>query len=365
MFYSQWQAHPNLYILPFMALYCLVCPIIIHGLVEILPNPRPASPWFFAFDGINAGLSMAVLNFALIPSLFVTSLALTNMLILGGLRGLALQAVIVAVSSMAAFSFLPIGPQSPNPELALYSTVGLAFYAMLAGFSIHLYIERLRKLSRKLREQGEQLERQSRTDPLTGVNNRRHFHLWLKERTGHIRAFVLVDLDHFKSINDRHGHEVGDLALKLSAQKLSELFPSPHQLVRWGGEEFLLAIIAEQDYDLTFGLGQILETLNTHPILLNDGKIVHVTCSAGAIDLHQSIPWEQAIRLADLALFQAKKAGRNRAILLQPGPSGYPTECSSSLAELIEQGRVHVQVITPRPITETPADAQEARLMRS
>ncbi len=181
-----------------------------------------------------------------------------------------------------------------------------------------------------LRRTNRRLYRLSRTDPLTGLRNRRALTERLtavgQDRSGNRHVVMLIDLDYFKAINDSHGHDTGDEVLVAAARKL-EKFASRHQGVagRWGGEEFALIVpveSAEQARKMAQTLGQEIASLR---VTGRRGEAVGVSASIGfapigtrAPDAEQA-PWEPALLIADLLLYKAKRAGRRRCVGVWPG----------------------------------------------
>jgi diguanylate cyclase (GGDEF)-like protein len=170
------------------------------------------------------------------------------------------------------------------------------------------------------------LERDVITDPLTGVSNRRFFARRLQEevsqwqRQGGSLSCLFVDLDHFKQINDRHGHQVGDEALRRVAQLLGESLRASDVLARYGGEEFALLL---PDTDAAQA-GETAERLRARiagrPLALAAGRNLTITASIGCATLDQPNTADVAtlgawlVRSADAALYAAKSEGRNRAV---------------------------------------------------
>ena len=169
-----------------------------------------------------------------------------------------------------------------------------------------------------------ELEQAALYDPLTGVANRRSLDLEgparlarLGTETGGL-AVVVVDLDHFKSINDRFGHAVGDEALKKVAQLITLRTRSSDLVARFGGEEFVL-LLQEDVVESTLACCERLRLAimeyswqDVHPLL-------HVTASFGVHWCEVPQTWEQALRAADQALYTAKRNGRNRLQLSGSG----------------------------------------------
>ena len=164
----------------------------------------------------------------------------------------------------------------------------------------------------------EDVERRARTDALTGLWNRRHFEVelarWLQQvdRYGGKVAIVLVDVDHFKRVNDSYGHETGDLVLQHVSAVLHEGARTVDVVARLGGEEFVLLLPStpvEGARDVAERLRTLLES---KPAALNDGTALAVTASFGVAAY--PAPVAQRNRLvpaADAALYAAKRDGRN------------------------------------------------------
>lgn len=164
------------------------------------------------------------------------------------------------------------------------------------------------------------LERASAHDALTGLFNRHHMQALLDEEVRRLRrteqAFCLaiIDLDHFKQINDRHGHAVGDAVLKGFAQVARAHLPDTDHLARWGGEEFLL-LMPETGLPTA---QQRLDALQQH-ILNHDwstqGEGLSVSFSAGLCEPGGRVPLHRDLERADRALYKAKAQGRARTVL--------------------------------------------------
>ncbi|HVJ86082.1 MAG TPA: GGDEF domain-containing protein [Caulifigura sp.] len=168
-----------------------------------------------------------------------------------------------------------------------------------------------RRLARALEE--------CRRDGLTGVYNRRHFELLMNrivhERIGSPRPMtvILVDIDHFKSINDRFGHLIGDLALKHAAQLLVDTVELDGVVCRYGGEEF--AILVEDGNEAPASIAErIRAAIEKNPLTLSAGQI-DMTVSIGVSSklAQAGRPFQtQLLKDADDALYRAKANGRNR-----------------------------------------------------
>ncbi len=163
-------------------------------------------------------------------------------------------------------------------------------------------------------------QRLATTDQLTGLFNRYHFFaLALRElerarRYRHDVALLIIDVDHFKTINDTYGHVVGDTVLRRIAEHMRRELRDADILARFGGEEFI-ALLPETN--LTGALrvaGRLRATIEANPVLLN-GRIIRVTISVGCASLHPATRDEHLdtlIQRADRALYTAKSGGRNQ-----------------------------------------------------
>ncbi|THC40325.1 GGDEF domain-containing protein [Massilia sp. Mn16-1_5] len=158
-------------------------------------------------------------------------------------------------------------------------------------------------------------------DELTGLPNRRRMMTLLQEHaTRHARGgprfFVcIIDLDHFKSINDTYGHAAGDAVLRAFATQAQVVLRTTDMIGRWGGEEFLLLLPESAPGDPTLGVARLRESLASLPAspVLHD---LRVQFSAGFARYEDGEPIDQAIERADRALYAAKSAGRNRSVVL-------------------------------------------------
>ncbi|MES3020285.1 MAG: diguanylate cyclase [Pseudomonadota bacterium] len=194
------------------------------------------------------------------------------------------------------------------------------------------------------------LQEASMIDPLTGLKNRRFLNAYMPEEIAHTLrqhkrdlrgmpagadrnidlCLLMVDLDHFKRVNDEHGHGAGDKVLRQVAKVLHEACRASDVLVRWGGEEFLILARNTDREHATSLAGQICAAVRAHPFDLGDGIVLHKTCSLGytAFPLLPGAPerfdWEQAVELADQCLYAAKNSGRDGWVgcLLQEGGAG-------------------------------------------
>lgn len=249
-----------------------------------------------------------------------------------------------------------------SPETALlHFTIAPHFYATLwfrmllvlalltliyIGYQLqlrHLRSQR-QQLERTVAERTEalstlnrQLEEASQTDPLTGLKNRRYlssqlpddlrqFHrvLGRPEHHDQVMMFAVIDVDHFKDINDRFGHFAGDEILKQFAQALRDHMRAGHYVVRWGGEEFLAVFRPLSRTQTEQVITRVHQAVCERTYTTPSGERLSLTCSIGIAeypftDHGVTAPdWEAVVNLADQALLVAKTTGRNRWVVLRP-----------------------------------------------
>lgn len=179
--------------------------------------------------------------------------------------------------------------------------------------------QRLDAAERQLDRHARQIESylaEARTDSLTGLANRRSFDARLEEMFNNFRrggvsfALAMVDIDHFKKINDTHGHQAGDEVLRQIAVAFRHGFDDAHLLARYGGEEFALLLHCPLRA-ATGKVDALRKQLARQPIETDVGRL-RVTLSAGLAEPHQESVATQLVRRADEALYMAKQMGRDR-----------------------------------------------------
>ena len=167
----------------------------------------------------------------------------------------------------------------------------------------------------------DRLRQAARTDALTGLFNRRHFsevleaELERSRRDGHTPGLLLLDVDHFKVVNDTYGHQVGDVVLSEIAARLRGAVRTYDTVARWGGEEFIvLAPSLEHERSLWRICQALRESVSQMPIAVGQRRL-DVTLSVGGVLVDPSGSHELIIDQADRALYAAKRQGRDRTRL--------------------------------------------------
>jgi len=164
------------------------------------------------------------------------------------------------------------------------------------------------------------LAEQASRDGLTGLHNRRHLDLVADRmvaeahRTSHPLVAMMVDVDHFKAVNDTHGHAAGDEVLRAVAHELSSRTRSGDLWVRFGGEEFLALLPGSSAHEVLTRAEDLCRRCRDLRVPLATGA-VGVTVSVGLVDLAPRWTLDELLGSADSALYEAKAAGRDRVVL--------------------------------------------------
>ena len=203
----------------------------------------------------------------------------------------------------------------------------LALVLAMASVIVGLLYRKVRHANVQLKVKNQELKRQSSRDPLTALYNRRHFQEFMRSHAGKplpaggdadvVGALFLLDVDHFKHINDRYGHAAGDLVLTTIAETLHDVLRETDMIVRWGGEEFLAFLPAVARDGLDDIARRILNGMAAQ-VIHYQGQTIQVHVSVGfapypLAPLGRPLTWERSVNLIDMALYLAKAHGRNRA----------------------------------------------------
>jgi diguanylate cyclase (GGDEF)-like protein len=206
-----------------------------------------------------------------------------------------------------------------------------------------------------LQDANRRLEDMSQRDVLTGLRNRRflieqmppdlayfHRHINPLGAEGPVMLLALLDIDDFKSINDRHGHRAGDLILQQLARLLEQQIRNGDYAVRWGGEEFLLVMRPMLRSQCTSVVERIRHAIESYRFDIGRAQPVALTCSIGMAeypltwDAPRRMDWEQLIELADHAMYKVKRGGRNGWAMLRTTATTRFDELPDSLALLAD-----------------------------
>ncbi len=269
--------------------------VALYLLAQLLPT----------LGGSDHGVYTVANTLQWMPALYVAAFMLFSRrraLIAGGGTFVA-SALVLGSAAVAA------GARGDVSVAALLANAVVAHLLTLLLLSIVMMMQHeIERISMHART----MESAANTDPLTGIANRRALEEWLRdwerEGDGSTAALVLFDIDHFKAVNDLHGHLVGDEILVSAAQLIRSQLRARDLVGRWGGEEFLVIIeggTLENATALANRVRQIVMA-SVHPVAGS------VTLSAGVAVCTADTPVDAAFKAADDALYAAKAAGRNR-----------------------------------------------------
>nr|WP_256490109.1 diguanylate cyclase [Ideonella oryzae] len=188
----------------------------------------------------------------------------------------------------------------------------------MAVLLLALLHRRMKAAQKALHSVNERLKVQSEQDPLTGLANRRHFQRLMAQGEDAGGTLYLLDLDHFKRINDNFGHAGGDAVLIEVARRLQAVLREEDVVVRWGGEEFMILVPGEGGEPAELLAQRLLTALASLPVVVGPDRVaVTASIGFGSFPLQPQqldVPWSMAIDLVDAAMYIAKTQGRNRAV---------------------------------------------------
>jgi diguanylate cyclase (GGDEF)-like protein len=229
----------------------------------------------------------------------------------------------------------------------------------------------LQRANAKLAEANQSLQELSLTDPLTGLHNRRYLSLILPHDVARVQrlykdaapdeplpnqdlVFCMVDLDHFKRVNDTFGHAAGDVVLRQTAAVLRRAAREADIVIRWGGEEFLVVARGASREDASALAERVRAQTARQVLRLESGSEVRWTCSVGfaALPFHWRHPdwldWDRVVAVADACLYAAKHAGRDAwvGVFAREGlsPTLHDGRLPHEMLALAEEGVVEIVV---------------------
>lgn len=208
--------------------------------------------------------------------------------------------------------FLIVEQVSAKDEAALLHTLIINLLIALAVSAVVLLL-----VWATLGKYQRQLMAMATTDALTGTISRQAFDELFEHAVQGVKrrqqdlSLLLIDLDHFKEVNDRFGHHVGDQVLKAVTDQLASVCRASDVLCRWGGEEFLILMEGCGLEDATQRASAIRRTVANRPVHL-DGRDIRVTLSVGVAEYTEEDDLQSLVNRADSALYAAKRGGRDR-----------------------------------------------------
>ena len=334
--------HPGAVFWTLFLLQFFVYPHAMHWLSRRARNHEKAEHNNLVADSLASGAWAAALGFPLWISVALFLAALLNHTITLGRKGILICALAACVGALASTTVIAFHVSTDtNGLVTLTSIIGLAVYLSLMGIEFFSYIRRLHEVQDavdrqkrtleeanlalheqivKINDLQEKLREQANRDSLTGLFNRRYLEGTLERELARCKrentplTMLLLDIDHFKLVNDTYGHQAGDEVLRVFARALQESARAEDIVCRYGGEEFLL-VMPKMSLSIARGRAmQLLDLFRQTTVVFEDFRIP-VTTSIGiaAVPDHATAV-ENLIRCADQALYRAKSTGRNRAV---------------------------------------------------
>lgn len=271
---------------------------------------------YVAVDSNARGLALLFLPLVIVFGLYTHS---SFQSIAVGVGGVVLLAMVVGVLSWLNPEYYPPEREIIRLELLAGSVLVLVYSAVRL---LH-WRDHLRSQREDLKSALQTVRHLAMHDVLTGLINRREMHARLGEalrnhaQTGEVFSMALMDLDHFKAINDSHGHHVGDEVLVGFSRACEQLLGMNDVLARWGGEEFLLLVPGADAHKLRATLA-VLQGQLRHGRVSATETSLRVSFSAGVCECRRHDTLDSMVKRADQALYAAKAAGRCRVELAGP-----------------------------------------------
>jgi diguanylate cyclase (GGDEF)-like protein len=258
----------------------------------------------------------------------------------GGLEKVKLQSdsfsktIAIAVSGrqwmIESVSALSLRARRANDMPGIWTRAVALFGVLLTGLTYALGVilenrSNLRQAYARLAEREADLDRLAHSDPLTGVANRRHFFVvgateWMRaKRHGRALSVLMIDVDYFKSVNDTHGHGVGDDTLKQLTTSFRTILRDCDLLARMGGEEFAVLLVEVDPKAVKVVAERLRHAAADLSVATGEGGHLSVTVSIGAANMSRDdLSLDDLVRRADRALYAAKTGGRNQVIVSEP-----------------------------------------------
>ncbi len=212
-------------------------------------------------------------------------------------------------------------------SLELERQITLQKVALIIGALLLVMFAVLYSRLRLGRITARELSRTARTDPVTGFPNRRLIverieqEIHRAERSGHPFSLIMADIDRFKTINDQHGHGVGDAVLVEIAKRLSGQLRNQDTLARWGGEEFLILLPDTRIGGALAAAEKLRASASAEPLLIQ-GTPISLSITFGLTEHAVGMSLDDCVRAADQAMYEGKRAGRDRVVAhTQPRPA--------------------------------------------
>lgn len=305
-----WQARMPAWVWVVLALHALAWPHLAYRLALRSRHPYRAEMRNLMLDSGVGGAWMAVMGFNLVPSAVLAAMLAMDKAAIGGLGFLGRCLAVQAACALAVSWALGFRLELESTMVAAVAALPLLFaYPVVVGNTAY-------RLARRVRRQNAELAQLTSVDGLTRVVNRTHWEralaaeFYRARRIGHPSSLLMLDMDHFKALNDQHGHQAGDAALRAIGDLLREELRRHDVPGRYGGEEFGIVLPGID----AAGAGAIAERIRKRieAHLMPERPHIRLSASIGyaALGPGDADPGAWVAR-ADRALYAAKAAGRN------------------------------------------------------
>lgn len=305
-----WERHASSAAWGFFLFVCYLWPHLAYLISKYSSNRYRTEVFNLVLDTFFFGALLPLMHFNLLPSVLVTTLAMMDR-IASGIRGLwiiSLLGLLAGALLGGLFAGFHWAPES-SMQVILACLPLLIVHTLSSSMSSH-------RLIRKVTRQNQELDALRRIDALTGLYGRGH---WEEQAAAALRAchahgapacMLMLDIDHFKHINDTHGHDVGDQVIRALAQVVRSNVRATDCAGRYGGDEFTVLLPGMQLEDAL----QIAQRIRAQVegLQLRDMPALRFTCSVGvACAEHGHSDLRAWMTAADSALYEVKKTGRN------------------------------------------------------
>lgn len=207
--------------------------------------------------------------------------------------------------------------ENSNHTLHQLGKLSAVLIAILLAVFTRRIVDEPETLRKQVLAQTQDLHRLAYVDSLTGLPNRHRFTEMLRDgiqqcpTSDNCLALLLMDLDHFKEVNDTLGHEVGDILLRDAGNRLTKILPEGATLARLGGDEFTVVVVGEDIAEVAKGIARDIIKAIEQPFDLN-GNIAHISVSIGIASASEckDLPGGELLKCADQAMYEVKRTGR-------------------------------------------------------
>lgn len=295
----------------FLVGWSFVWPHLAWQLASKAIDPLSREIYNLKADAILAGVWVGVMGVNVLPSTALLMMMCMNLMGAGGLRLFIAGMVLMVVSCLVTLQLTGITVAFRSAPLEWwFSLPVIVIYPLLFAWVSY-------QTATKLAEHKRRLQVMSMRDGMTGVYNRRHWEILLRNEFDNCRRYhrdatlLIIDIDHFKSINDTWGHDVGDEAIIALTRQLQMTLRGSDVIGRFGGDEFAVIMCGTPADNAIAAMSRVHERLNA--LRLPCAPQVILRISVGVAPLTTQIEhYREWLKSADMALYKAKNAGRNR-----------------------------------------------------